>query len=398
MDDLKYIHPIKHELIEDSRGMMKLLDGLKVEEYDKAVILPIRAEPQGIPDLGGVLTNEGEYIISSVIPGWASGYYDDFEKGECAPETVVYCGRMIGQWGHFLLETITRLWFFLEYDNPNYKYVFIVKEGTTPPIEGNFKLFFNLLGISERIILLNKATQYNKVIIPERSFQYRRFYSPKYLKIIDKVIENALISKATVGVQSRIYLTRSKFKKAQRTEVGLEMLDNFFANNGYQIISPENMPLDEFICRLRTADICAAESGTVAHNFIFCSKEQNTIVIERQAMVNDVQTSIEVLRDFKTVYVEGHLTLHSIYSGAGPFFLCYTPRMKMFAENMGYMPPDKRFVDFNYIRKCFVDYKAIYSCLYEKIPPSSGNSKRFDPVFKAAYNDTHQWLIEMGIT
>lgn len=395
--DLRYVHPIKQELIEDSRGMMKLLDGLKVEEYDKAIILPARIEPHGIPDLGGVLTNEGEYITSSVIPGWASGYYDDFEKEECVPETVVYCGRIIGQWGHFLLETITRLWFFLEHDNPNYKYVFIVKEGSFPPIEGNFKQFFELLGINERIVLLNKATQYDKVIIPERSFQYRRFYSPEYLKIIDKVIENALINKSTIKKQSRIYLTRSKFEKAQQTEVGLEMLDNFFANNGYQIISPENMPLDEFICRLRGADICAAESGTVAHNFIFCSKKQSTIVIERQALVNDVQTSIEVLREFKTVYVEGHLTLHSIYSGSGPFFLCYTPRMKMFAENMGYMPPDKQFSSAEYIRGCLDDYKAIFSRLYETAPPSPGNSKRFDGAFNASYDDTHQWLIEMGI-
>ena len=236
--ECQYLRPVKAEKLYDAFNKTEYRRGLTSEEYIKATILPVRREECGKPDLGGAVDRNGEYIISSVTPGWASGWYDDYQCTYCE-YTAVYCGRMIGHWGHFLLESITRLWFFLEHDDPSYTYVFIVDEGTSPPIIGNFRQFFELLGIIDRLVFLNKPTQYNKVIIPGRSFQSNRFYYQEYSDILDRVIYNSYRTVTACSLEKRIFLSRRYFDRAVKSEVGLEMLDSFFSRNGYNIIYRE---------------------------------------------------------------------------------------------------------------------------------------------------------------
>ena len=362
--DCRYIRNEKANCLKASYVSMVKLERniLEAEEYECGTIIPIRQEAKSSLDCGGVVTNDGKFVRSSIVPGWVTGWYDDYECIE-SDRTAVYCGRMIGHWGHFLLECVTRLWFFLEKDDPNYVYVFIVKEGSEPPIEGNFLQFFELLGIWNRLMFLNEATRYRRVIVPERSFQYKRFCSPQYVAVFDRVIDNALILKIDGSFSDKLYLSRGCFERALQSEVGLKMLDDYFAENGYEIIYPENISLIELIHRLNAAHTCASESGTTAHNFLFCRNKHRVIVVERQSVVNEAQASIDIVRKLRTIYLDSHLTLDCDIQ---PCFLYYTTYMKHMTENLGYKPPDQVYTSVETLKKNLYFYAVAYQKMHAK--------------------------------
>ena len=332
----QFVSPLKEKLLSESRNSVKKIPCNHSWTFRDAVILPARRIQTGTEttgnhrsiEVGGVLDSNGAYREESLIPGWAEAGYS-VQNPEEDGATAVYCGRMIGQWGHFLLESITRLWYFIGHDNNEYVYVFIVKENTNPEIEPTFQEFFQLLGMENRIRFLNKPVRYKKVIIPERSFQYRHFFSD------------------------------DRFMKAVQSESGLDMLEDYFSGNGYKILFPECQPLTETICAIREADAVASESGSCAHNFLFCREGQKVTVIERQAFINDAQASIDRVRRLNTTYVEAALTIAKIYHGKGPFLIAYTPYFRNYAEYLGELPPNDRYLSMEYLKTLEAEYHSM---------------------------------------
>ncbi len=391
--NLAYLRPTKRRKTEECYQQIEFRLHLNAYEYHHATILPIRKGPTSKLDCGGVIDNEGEYILSSVIPGWASGYYDDYTcEYEC--KTVVYCGRMIGQWGHFLLETITRLWFFLEHDDPSYEYILIVRENTNPPVQDNFLEFFRLLGISDRLRFLSVPTQFETVLIPERSFQYKRFLSPRYKSIIDRVVRNACRYSLEMGYPDKIFLSRSSFPKAQRTEIGLSYLDHYFQNNGYELLHPEKLRLMQLICMFSRASCLATESGTVAHNILFCNNHQDILIIERQCLINEAQLSIDCVQDLHATYVDGNLMVYPVTLGGGPFFLYDTPEMEQMTEDLSMLPPDSCYQGDEYTLACLQRYMAIYD--ETKDSRASINPEKNIELFDEARAETIGIIDHMG--
>ena len=65
------------------------------------------------------------------------------------------------------------------------------------------------------------------------------------------------------------------------------MLENYFNKNNYQIIYPENIPLNELIDYMQNADNVAAMSGSDAHNILFAKDTTKLTILERNALINN---------------------------------------------------------------------------------------------------------------
>ena len=105
-----------------------------------ALPLPLRGGFGLLFGKGGVVDEKGDYVALSAIPGRVEGGYDT-ENPEYRDEKVVYCGYIVNHWGHFLIEAVTRLWYFLENDPTIDKYVFFLDENEEREIKGNYRLF-----------------------------------------------------------------------------------------------------------------------------------------------------------------------------------------------------------------------------------------------------------------
>lgn len=328
-----------------------------------ATILPLRKDPEerAYFGLGGVVDESGQYVELSCIPNSVQYPYS-YENAEYRDEKVVYCGYLINHWGHFLVDSITRLWYYTENDSSVDKYVFFIEDGSKREITGNYRKFFELLKIWDKLEIINKPVTYREVIVPELGIVKMTSYVPKLLQVFDTIAEN-VVPDPGWKTPSKIFFSRSQFAKGMQYEFGFDAIDNFFEKNGYQILYPEKVPLDEMIHYIRNADVVAALSGTLPHNILFAKQGQHLEVVERHVVSDDDQVSINQMREIQALNIDANIPIYPT-DFAGPYILGYTPELKYFAENHGYQAPDANYLSKAHYRKCFINYMKVYKDLY----------------------------------
>lgn len=339
----------------------EIRENLEVWHGNNATILPLRKDSRVQFGLGGVVDCDGNYVDLSAIPGRVQYHYE-FRDPEYQDLKVVYCGYMINHWGHFLIEAVCRLWYFLERDETIDKYVFFLDENEQREIKGNYREFLQLLGIWEKVEFINRPVTYREVLVPELALRCMTYYSPKYREMFD-VIADHVVPDPSWKPLEKIYFSRSQLSKGQSYEFGLEMLDDFFAKNGYTILYPEKVPLSQMIFYIRSSNVIASLSGTLPHNMLFARNGQKVEIIERCTLNIDNQVDVNRIRDLHAVYVDSNIPIYPI-DFVGPFIMGYTPELKQFAEDNGYDAPDEKYLTPKYQKQCFVKYMKAYKDLY----------------------------------
>ena len=275
-----FLRPLKaNHLKEWYSAPFEKKNDLKIESYKNATILPLkRIEGDNLLfGRGGVVTEHGKYVKLSAIKDRIQFSYE-YSNNTCVDERVVYCGYLINQWGHFLIEAVARLWFFLKEDNDSIDhYVFFLQSNEKRIISGNYREFFELLGVWDRVSFINQPTQYREVIVPEISYSRMIYYTESFKDIFFKISSEALskVDSSLMGC-SKIFLSRSQIKDVGKKEFGLDLLDNYFQNNGYKVLHPEKMTLSELLFYMKKADEIAMISGSVHHNILFAEDEKKS--------------------------------------------------------------------------------------------------------------------------
>ena len=315
--------------------------------------------------VGGGVIVEGKFAEDSGIPNKVDGSYE-YNVSEIRRETVVYCGYLVKQWGHFLVDAITRLWYFLENYTSVDRYVFISEDnGNTQPT-GNYKKFFELLGVYDKLEILNHPVRFEKVIVPECALvgKLDGYYSAQYRNILDIVADRSMELCAGMKTKKKIFLSRSRFKKATDSEFGLDMLDDYFSRNGYELLYPEQFSIAELIYFIRTSEMCATVSGSLALNFLFAQNGQSVTVVERQSLPHYSQNIIDVMRDLRTTYIDGYYTIYPGTAGGGPFLFGYTKQFAHYSELYGNVPPQDVYLSDAYLGKCLRRFMKVYRSFY----------------------------------
>lgn len=330
--------------------------------YQNVTILPYSTKGD-FYGRGGAINEQGEYIpVSS--EKFCTGEYPvaDVEKKQ---ETVCYCGHLIYQWGHFLMDSVSRLWYCLDHNDEVDKYIFFVEEGNIKSLSGNYKLFFELLGIWEKIEIIDKPTFYPNVVFPEKGYIGGEVFSTNQIRLFDTIAQLAENKNALSDlVSKKIYFTRTKVKKAQKSDLGSEMLDDYFQKNGFEIISPETFSLVELICIIRNADVVASTGGYVCHNMLFAKEGQKLIILERAVLNNDYQIGINIAKKLITTYIDANLAIYSVEIGYGPFIIAFRGQLEKFTKDNNWVFPSSKYTSKRYLDKLYKRYMKQYKRNY----------------------------------
>ena len=360
--DYRYLRPKKAEALKAwYDAPVEVRENPEIWQGSNATVLPLRRDDQLLFGRGGVVDSDGNYVDLSAIPGRVQYAYP-FENAEYRDETVVYCGYLVNHWGHFLIEGVTRLWYFLENDRRVDKYVFFLDEHEEREIKGNYREFLELLKIWDRLEIINRPTTYREVIVPELGIHMRAAYTPKLVKVFDAAADS-VIPDPSWETPEKIYFSRSQFQKGLPFESGYDTLDNFFAKNGYTILYPEKVPLSRMIHYIRNAKVVASLSGSLPHNMLFANQGQRVEIVERLVISDDNQTDVNRMRQLQVTYIDASIPIYPV-DFVGPLIMGYTDCLKRFAEDKGYAPPDGQYLTEKHDRRCFVKYMKAYVDLY----------------------------------
>lgn len=329
-------------------------------------ILPLKGNK------GGVLNKNEEFVQASFHDGewfkYGGSYTFPRSSLEYIDENVVYLGVFIKQWGHFLLDSLSRCWFLNKGSLKNIKFAFISTQDT---IDGNYLKVMNLLGIKEDdLLIVKKPTKFNKIIVPEMCVTSNRGYTKEYPEIFQRIVSNAKID--SYNVPKKVYLSRTKLKIAHKKEFGEEIIENAFRINGYTIMYPEKLSLLEQIAIFNKSEQIACLNGSIPFGIIFSSPKLKLTILNKTSLPHynlfELIGTSSIYPTFVDCYREPFKGL-PLNLGEGPFLLVFSKELRDFFtdNNMKYKFPYKVKYLYSLLYYLPACLKAYMKLLYRKI-------------------------------
>jgi capsular polysaccharide biosynthesis protein len=346
----KYIRPQKRKALQSLYDKYADVSGqISCRQFSN-----VRLSPLGqIEDIDSILT-DSRMIIDDL--DLVARIDDSVDVEDC---TIIYGGYMHYHWGHFLINTLSRLWPIVADSELQYsKIVFFSADGESHPIKDNLLQVFRILGIADKVEVRTSPSAFSKVIVPDLSFSIEHCYSREFAAIFQRI--STLATPHAESKYTKIFLTRSSLTRAKSREINIGMLDTFMEDNGFKVIAPEKYTIEELIGILSRATEIATISGTTAHNLLFANPNAKVTIFERHTLDNNIQPAINLSVGYKTTYVDASVSPMIINQGGGPFLYYATPQLSEYASNRQYSMPHNEMSKAKLIRRYMHSYYRLY--------------------------------------
>ena len=313
---------------------------------------------------GSVMEAEEEFLRSVASLGQVGRVGQVGEGDEIREGTVLFAGYYNSHWGHFLVDTLSRLWaLFREQGAPRVdKIVFCLHEGEKPFTGGNIGAALRLLGIADKIEFISRPTRYRRVVVGEIGVYPRSIFATDVRVVYDRLREAALREPPTAAYSPRIYMSRSRLPKAVKNEAGIRQLDTLMKAWGYSVIHPQEMSLTDLVHALDGAEEVAALSGTLPHNLLLGRDGTRLVILEKYPTLNNYQPGVDRLRRLQVTPIDCGAFIRPVSAGLGPFIIYPTDQLQAWACDHEKIIPapltDRRRRE--YLRKFFRQFRRNY--------------------------------------
>lgn len=224
---------------------------------------------------GAIVTSDGQPIVAAQsrrrAGRWGNRTLGALTKPiEVAPnrqvdEEVIYLGWYFGHFGHFLLESLSRMWVLPELDS-TLRVVFHTQRRPVP--SGTTLRILEAFGVPlDRILFLDSQTALRRVIIPEPLYEL----SHSAHELMPRPYRTIAASMVTGSDQSNqpIYLSRRLLPSGKRPIVGEYEMEEVLRENGFLIVHPETMTFEDQVRMVnRHRDIYTSD-GSAAYMPLF---------------------------------------------------------------------------------------------------------------------------------
>ncbi len=362
---------------------------LSVRTLENGIVLPAKFI-SGKEDLllyeGGIVTPDMKFFAGyervnpKFKPAWCelkAPYTVDKSEIVQSDESVIYCGTLFGHFGHLLVEVSNRMWYVLQHPERKEKLIFI--------FIGTWKInswvydFFELMDIPrDRIMIVEKPTQFKSITIPDQSARIKFDYHSEYLVPYDH-IKNKISTMKFKNQPKKIFLARTSGKNTGVTIYNEKYFEKFFESRGYTVVEPEKLSIAEQVSLIYNADEIATLLGTLSHWALFCRENTKFVMLARcnleaipiQCIVNKVSKAdwyiVDVTKDF----------LYDLHGG-GVHLLGNTPYwQKYIKDHHGVETADDDEIDSSLIG----NYIESYVNYHKKPQYKSNNIRSFQDLY-----------------
>ena len=294
--------------------------------------------PYNLEDKGGVCDRDLNFIPQSANrESWykAGGMYDKASEIEYSVDSrkVLFIGYFVKHWGHFLMDCLGRSWALLDEKYKEHKIVYLTKSGQA--LNGNYKRFFELLGVADRMIDVRQPTMFSEVVIAENLASERHHEQ----LFFDSFRYAGGHFNSSLDVPSKVYFSRQHFSVAKSKELGEAVIQKQFERNGFTVMYPEELPLDDQIAVFSKAETVACVNGTIPLTAaMFVQRKKPLIVLNKTSLRHG--NLINVCREtgmepiYLNVYKEP-IKGHPKTLGNGPFWMVFNENARKYFDEHG---------------------------------------------------------------
>lgn len=192
-------------------------------------------------------------------------------------------------YGHWLTEGVARLWFLQNETNSDYP----ILTGTTRPQSMSRRIYdvlrrqtpYWVKGLaalevdSQRFRFCPKPVRVSKMIVPSCSIYLRNGIHPAHLTVT-RALGKGLCKKPVAPSSSvPVYLSRAKLKDQISMYKGQEEVDDFCRDQGFRVIFPETLSLEEQIAIFNQHDTFIGFFGSAFHTLMLRWRETSAMNI-----------------------------------------------------------------------------------------------------------------------
>lgn len=314
----------------------------KYLEYDNVTVLPHKKSVTGW-GVGGVIDSNGQFIDNSGFHSyWVTfgGKYN-YERVRVVGEEFIWLGIFTKHWGHFLVDNISRLWFLMSKDYRGQKIIYVSKTGEK--ISGNYLLFLERLGVKENdLILVEDVIKVKKIVIPDYA-KTDNEYHYEYIHIFKNILKFNDASCIQNYKGRKVYFSRCHFPDALKKERGEKIIEDFFSLNGFDIIRPECISLDEQIAIWSTADVISCINGTIPLNVCFCGNNNpELLILNKTSLPHENLDEFSMIFMKKLKYIDVYNPAYNQFAssiGDGPFVMYFSSALREYAVSNNMLLP-----------------------------------------------------------
>lgn len=262
-----------------------------VDLFKKVTWIPCRQAVPRRPATSGVFTDNGMLIKESLLvrhlckPGQVIEDRPDLETdtsvvkdyivrpGKVGQTTKTLDGRFIfggyffKQYGHFLLETLARLWFFKQVpDLPIVWMCFGGQQVTDWHME-----LLRTTGVENQVLFLDEQTEIEELLMPAPGVVLASRFWDKQAKIYD------ITPHKKIQPGKKVWLSRTKLNKA--IWVNESLIESFLQEAGWTIYHPQDHAVIDQLAMLNDAEIVAGVEGSAFHSFVLLPNFVGKIVL-----------------------------------------------------------------------------------------------------------------------
>ncbi len=194
----------------------------------------------------------------------------------------IYLGILRNHFGHFLLESLCRVWYLLKRD-PDAK-ILLYYDFNIEKVPSYIQFIFELLDISlDKLVVVKGPVLVDHLIFPQSEFEIRWRAHSSYADTFRELFERSSRKFPVGATPNRIYLTRRQLniensKELAKVVSNEEEVESIFCERGFTIVAPEKIPFHAQIALAAGAGQIAGLKGSALHMSLFCQRPKVRII------------------------------------------------------------------------------------------------------------------------
>ncbi|MGF1772506.1 glycosyltransferase 61 family protein [Vibrio wakamikoensis] len=282
---------------------------LRCSEYKNATLIATQVDRVNKTFSGGIYDRHGNIITDSLRqdPSYTglTAFPQEITRTaqehniESIPNEIkgqyLYLGAYTYHYGHFLLESLSRIW--AAQENNYTGFVFSEFVIQSEQFKSFTEVFLSRAGVDpKKTLIIKENTKFESLHIPTPLFYINNKAHHEYINTFKR------ISNPLKNGTLRIYLSRSNLKKRKRMVVNEKAIEQAFIEHGFIIVHPEKLSVEQQLTLYGSCHTLASLDGSALHNGVFLPRESRIINICTSRYPNKLNTNQSIcnqLNDLK---------------------------------------------------------------------------------------------------
>lgn len=192
-----------------------------------------------------------------------------------------------GHFGHAITEQLSRLWAWrtVKEHDPDAKCLLLTRRPAdgrpARKIAGFERFLYGAAGVDpDDLVLEAGAVAVERMYAATPMFAQPQYAHPQVAELWREVGDRLAAQAGEHERPRRIFCARKHGKRACHNGADVERL---FADNGFDVIYPEDYPMSEQVALFRAAEVVAGYSGSALFTAMFCSEPKHMVMVSSQS-------------------------------------------------------------------------------------------------------------------